>query len=71
MTYTLDLYRRDADGTESLLAYLSAVSVLPTRRPARSRGSAELVKQFAVRRPLIASKGRAIFLIGLGLPRRP
>ena len=36
LTYTLDLYRRDAEGTTSLLAHLSAVSFFPTLQIGRA-----------------------------------
>ena len=37
LTYTIDLYRRDAKGTRSYLAHLAAVSFFPTTWPAPSR----------------------------------
>lgn len=37
LTYTIDLYRRDAKGTRSYLAHLAAVSFSPPSWPARSR----------------------------------
>ena len=71
LTYTLDLYRRDADGTDSLLAYLSAVSFFPTLQAGPITRVSELVKQFAARRPLARIEGgRALFLIGLGLLKK-
>ncbi len=39
LTYTIDLYRRDAKGTRSYLAHLAAVSFFPPSWPDRSRGS--------------------------------
>ena len=71
LTYTLDLYRRDAEGTDSLLAYLSAVSFFPTLQAGPITRVSELVKQFAARRPLDRLEGgRALFLIGLGLLKK-
>ena len=71
LTYTLDLYRRDAEGTGSLLAYLSAVSFFPTLQAGPITRVSELVKQFAARRPLHRLEGgRALFLIGLGLLKK-
>jgi len=71
LTYTLDLYRRDAEGTTSLLAHLSAVSFFPTLQAGPITRVADLVKQFAQRRPLDrAEGGRALFLIGLGLLKK-
>ena len=71
LTYTLDLYRRDADGTDSLLAYLSAVSFFPTLQAGPITRVSELVKQFAARHPVDRLEGgRALFLIGLGLLKK-
>jgi D-alanyl-lipoteichoic acid acyltransferase DltB (MBOAT superfamily) len=71
LTYTIDLYRRDAEGTSSLLAHLSAVSFFPTLQAGPITRVAELVKQFA-KRPALdrVSGGRAFFLIGLGLLKK-
>ena len=71
LTYTLDLYRRDAEGTTSLLAYLSAVSFFPTLQAGPITRVSELIRQFAARRPLDRMEGgRALFLIGLGLLKK-
>ena len=71
LTYTLDLYRRDADGTTSLLAHLSAVSFFPTLQAGPITRVSELIRQFAERHPLDrAEGGRALFLIGLGLLKK-
>jgi D-alanyl-lipoteichoic acid acyltransferase DltB (MBOAT superfamily) len=71
LTYTLDLYRRDAEGTTSLLAHLSAVSFFPTLQAGPITRVADLIRQFAARRPLDPSEGgRALFLIGLGLLKK-
>ena len=72
LTYTLDLYRRNAEGTTNLLAYLSAVSFFPTLQAGPITRVSELIKQFAGRRALDRMEGgRALFLIGLGCSRRP
>jgi D-alanyl-lipoteichoic acid acyltransferase DltB (MBOAT superfamily) len=71
LTYTLDLYRRDAEGTPSLLAHLSAVSFFPTLQAGPITRVSELIRQFAERRPLDRTEGgRALFLIGLGLLKK-
>ncbi|HMD70257.1 MAG TPA: MBOAT family O-acyltransferase [Bryobacteraceae bacterium] len=71
LTYTLDLYRRDAEGTGSLLAHLSAVSFFPTLQAGPITRVAELVKQFAKPPALDRSTGgRAFFLIALGLLKK-
>src|ERR1039458_201562 len=58
LTYTLDLYRRDAEGTPSLLAHLSAVSFFPTLQAGPITRVADLIKQFAARRPLERTRKR-------------
>lgn len=71
LTYTLDLYRRDAEGTNSLLAYLSAVSFFPTLQAGPITRVTELLNQFANPRVLSRHEGgRAFFLIGLGLLKK-
>jgi D-alanyl-lipoteichoic acid acyltransferase DltB (MBOAT superfamily) len=71
LTYTLDLYRRDAEGTPSLLAHLSAVSFFPALQAGPITRVSELIRQFAERCPLDRTEGgRALFLIGLGLLKK-
>ncbi len=71
MTYTIDLYRRDAKGTRSYLAHLTAVSFFPTTLAGPITRVSSLVDQFEKRKPLEASDGgRALFLIGLGLIKK-
>ncbi|MEO8594231.1 MAG: MBOAT family O-acyltransferase [Candidatus Solibacter sp.] len=71
LTYTLDLYRRDADGTDSLLAYLSAVSFFPTLLAGPITRVSDLISQMAKRKPLDRVEGgRALFLIALGLLKK-
>jgi D-alanyl-lipoteichoic acid acyltransferase DltB (MBOAT superfamily) len=71
LTYTLDLYRRDAKGTNSLLAYLSAASFFPTLQAGPITRVTDVVQQFAARRPLAREDGgRALFLIGLGVLKK-
>jgi D-alanyl-lipoteichoic acid acyltransferase DltB (MBOAT superfamily) len=71
LTYTIDLYRRDAEGTGSLLAHLASVSFFPTILAGPITRVADLVKQFE-RDPKLtpADGGRAFFLIGLGLLKK-
>jgi alginate O-acetyltransferase complex protein AlgI len=71
LTYTIDLYRRDADGTSSLLAHLASVSFFPTILAGPITRVADLVKQFE-RDPKLnpSDGGRAFFLIGLGLMKK-
>ena len=71
LTYTIDLYRRDAEGTHSLLEHFSAVSFFPTIVAGPITRVTELVKQFAAAPTLSrADGGRAFFLIGLGLMKK-
>jgi alginate O-acetyltransferase complex protein AlgI len=71
MTYTIDLYRRDAKGTRSYLAHLAAVSFFPTTLAGPITRVSSLIDQFEKRKPLEAADGgRALFLIGLGLIKK-
>jgi alginate O-acetyltransferase complex protein AlgI len=71
LTYTIDLYRRDSEGTSSLLAHLASVSFFPTLLAGPITPVPDLVKQFE-RDPKLtpADGGRAFFLIGLGLLKK-
>ena len=71
LTYTIDLYRRDAAGTDSLLAHLSAASFFPTLQAGPITRVDELVKQLAKRRELTPSdSGRAFFLLATGVLKK-
>ena len=71
LTYTIDLYRRDAEGTHSLLEYLAAVSFFPTLVAGPITRVADLLAQFAKPPALESSEGgRAFFLIGRGLVQK-
>ena len=71
LTYTLDLYRRDAKGTTSYLAHLSAVSFFPTTLAGPITRVSDLLVQFA-KAPMLSpsESGRGLFLIGLGLVKK-
>jgi len=71
LTYTIDLYRRDGEGTSSLLAYLASASFFPTLQAGPITRLTDLVGQFS-RRPILSRTdgGRAFFLIGLGLVKK-
>jgi D-alanyl-lipoteichoic acid acyltransferase DltB (MBOAT superfamily) len=71
LTYTLDLYRRDAKGTTSYLAHLAAVSFFPTTLAGPITRVSDLLIQF-VKSPMLGTSesGRALFLIGLGLVKK-
>jgi D-alanyl-lipoteichoic acid acyltransferase DltB (MBOAT superfamily) len=71
LTYTIDVYRRDAKATSSYLAYLAAVSFFPTTLAGPITRVASLLAQLEKRAlPASADGGRALFLIGLGLMKK-
>lgn len=71
LTYTIDLYRRDAKGTRSYLAHLTAVSFFPTTLAGPITRVQSLIDQMEKRKPLEAADGgRAMFLIGMGLVKK-
>jgi len=71
LTYTIDLYRRDAKGTRSYLAHLSAVSFFPTTLAGPITRVETLLDQFEKPKKLDpATGGRAIFLIAIGLVKK-
>jgi D-alanyl-lipoteichoic acid acyltransferase DltB (MBOAT superfamily) len=71
LTYTLDLYRRDATATRSLLAHLTAVSFFPTMLAGPITRVSSLIDQMEKRKRLEAPDGsRALFLIGSGLIKK-
>ncbi len=71
LTYTIDLYRRDAKGTRSYLAYLAAVSFFPTTLEGPITRVQSLLDQFEKPKKLEPTAGgRALFLIGLGLIKK-
>ena len=71
LTYTIDLYRHDGEGTSSLLTHLSAVSFFPTLQAGPITRVTDLAKQLAATPKLSSTEGgRAFFLIGLGLLKK-
>jgi alginate O-acetyltransferase complex protein AlgI len=71
LTYTIDIYRRDAKGTKSYLAYLAAVSFFPTTLAGPITRVSTLIDQFEKPRKLESlDGGRALFLIGMGLTKK-
>lgn len=72
LTYTLDIYRRDAGAAGSLLAHLAAAGFFPTLLSGPITRVADLLPQLE-RRPKTLSPedgGRALWLIGLGLVKK-
>jgi D-alanyl-lipoteichoic acid acyltransferase DltB (MBOAT superfamily) len=71
LTYTIDLYRRDAKGTRSYLEHLTAVSFFPTTLAGPITRVSSLIEQFEKPKKLDpADGGRALFLIGMGLTKK-
>ena len=72
LTYTIDVYRRDARATSSYLAHLAAVSFFPTTLAGPITRVATLVPQLERKDAFLAPAdgGRALFLIGIGLMKK-
>ncbi len=72
LTYTIDVYRRDAKATSSYLAYLASVSFFPTTLAGPITRVATLIPQFEKKDKVLSSAdgGRALFLIALGLTKK-
>ena len=71
LTYTIDIFRRDAKPTGSLLAYLTAVSFFPTTLAGPITRVATLLPQ--LERPKVLSDidgGKALFRIAHGLVKK-
>jgi alginate O-acetyltransferase complex protein AlgI len=72
LTYTLDIYRRDAKPTPSLLAHMTAVSLFPTVLAGPITRVSSLLPQLEKPSKKLdpVDGGRALFLIGLGLVKK-
>src|SRR5271163_4683743 len=71
LTYTIDIYRRDAEPAESYLAYLASASFFPTTVAGPITRLSTLWPQWSKREMLSAENGgKALFLIGLGLVKK-
>lgn len=72
LTYTIDLYRRDAKPISSYLTHLTAVSFFPTTLAGPITRVADLAKQLEKKSPALLPEdgGRGLFLIGLGLMKK-
>ena len=67
LTYTIDIYRRDAKPADSYLAYLASASFFPTTVAGPITRLSTLWPQWSKREMLSAQDGgKALFLIGLG-----
>jgi len=71
LTYTIDIYRGDAQPTSSYLAYLASASFFPTTLAGPITRISTLLPQWS-RRELLNTEdgGKAFFLIGLGLLKK-
>jgi D-alanyl-lipoteichoic acid acyltransferase DltB (MBOAT superfamily) len=72
LTYTIDIYRRDAKPTSSYLSHLTAVSFFPTTLAGPITRVADLVKQLEKpgRELLAADASKGLFFIGMGLVKK-
>src|SRR5260370_3009064 len=71
LTYTIDIYRRDAKATSNYLAYLASASFFPTTLAGPITRIPTLLPQWSKREMVSAQDGgRALFLIGLGLLKK-
>ena len=71
LTYTIDIYRRDAKPADSYLAYLASASFFPTTVAGPITRLSTLWPQWSKREMLSAQDGgKALFLIGLGLVKK-
>jgi D-alanyl-lipoteichoic acid acyltransferase DltB (MBOAT superfamily) len=71
LTYTIDIYRRDAQPSESYLAYLASASFFPTTVAGPITRISTLLPQWSKRETLTPQDGgKALFLIGLGLVKK-
>src|SRR5882672_683376 len=72
LTYTIDVYRRDAKATSSYLAYLASVSFFPTTLAGPITRVATLIPQFEKKDRALSSTdgGKALFLIAVGLTKK-
>lgn len=72
LTYTIDIYRRDARATTSYLAHLAAVSFFPTILAGPITRVSSLVTQLSRQNLAFAESNtaKAFFLIGLGVAKK-
>ncbi len=72
MTYTIDIYRRDAKPAASYWEYLASVSFFPTTLAGPITRVATLLPQWSKPNRVIGGPegGRALFLIALGLSKK-
>ena len=72
LTYTIDIYRRDAEPAGSYLDYLASVTFFPTILAGPITRVSSLLSQWRWKNVVLTGEegGRALFLIGLGLGKK-
>ena len=71
MTYTIDLYRKEAKPAANYWVYLASVTFFPTMLAGPINQVAKLLPQWTPKATLTGEEGsRAFFLIGLGLAKK-
>ncbi len=72
MTYTIDIYRRDAEPAGSYLDYMAAVAFFPTTLAGPITRVSSLIPQWKWKNVVLTGEegSRALFLIGLGLAKK-
>jgi alginate O-acetyltransferase complex protein AlgI len=72
LTYTIDIYRKDAQPSPSYLQYLASVSFFPTALAGPITRVSSLIPQWNWKGVVLTGEegSRALFLIGLGLAKK-
>lgn len=71
LTYTIDIYRKDASASSTYLGYMAAASFFPTIQAGPITRPAEILKQLSRKFDLAPADGsRALFLIVFGLLKK-
>jgi D-alanyl-lipoteichoic acid acyltransferase DltB (MBOAT superfamily) len=72
LTYTIDIYRREAQPSASYLQYLASVSFFPTALAGPITRVSSLIPQWNWKGAVLTGEegSRALFLIGLGLAKK-
>src|SRR3984885_4821757 len=72
LTYTIDIYRRDAEPASSYFDYLASVTFFPTILAGPITRVSSLLSQWRWKNVVLTGEegGRALFLIGLGLGKK-
>jgi alginate O-acetyltransferase complex protein AlgI len=72
MTYTIDIYRRDAEPARSYFDYVASVAFFPTTLAGPITRVSSLIPQWKWKNVVLTGEegSRALFLIGLGLAKK-